>query len=704
MAKKINFKYYFTLCFITSYIIFITILTLKAIPNKNSNNDLEELLKRDDISYDLNDIYNSEEKSKYYKPDDYGKNIVNGQFAFIHIIWASIASGFRAMYSISKNDLIRISESDFKNPSGIVQTALNTKGLVLLFVVLALFAVFALLLNIVCFPLYICINICTKTRYTTKNYKKSKILCGRIFFGIFSFLLTFSPLFALMGYQSISNSVDTITKGSKTLIYDIDEFVINAEDVIKNKATNIVIDTVRAEVVDPIKYEIDIKIIQNATVMYDKALDTINEVIPFINEVKNIVYEDGYPVINKLYNLIQELEVDYNQDLSKLETDVFEKNTTLNDVLNTLNEFESVMSDTKQTLDDNNIHEIYNKALNTIDDAFKMVDEFTSEFTNIDLSDIRTILHDDVYNTINDIEGYKSDIDIFSPNLFYKTLFLIITLLSVIVILFAILRLHKGVKTLLITCIPIGAIFWIITIIFLLISVLVSQTCNTIYELDSETVATIYKKVETIYGNIEQKENDEILNSLSNYNFKFETFSKLIYSCASDKNNDTSIWSVLEKEEFNSLIKTTCSIIEENIQLEEIKIECSEVNGRDDLIKSFVKAINITGKISEEVDKIDISEILSGITDIPEIPTEIEIPEISIESLKSSLNEITSNIDTICLEEKKIYYNSQVEDINNRVNKLDQKLQSKKDDMENKLIPNIEVSDIFIFISYMSFV
>jgi len=37
MAKKINFKYYFTLVFVTSYLIFIAILSLKAIPEANSN-------------------------------------------------------------------------------------------------------------------------------------------------------------------------------------------------------------------------------------------------------------------------------------------------------------------------------------------------------------------------------------------------------------------------------------------------------------------------------------------------------------------------------------------------------------------------------------------------------------------------------------------------------------------------------------------
>jgi len=92
-------------------------------------------MKRSELNYDESEILKTEEKLGYADKSFFRTKVVNSSFAFIHVAWSSIASGFRAIYKISKSDIIDISESDFDNPSSIVDTALNSHGLVVHFII-----------------------------------------------------------------------------------------------------------------------------------------------------------------------------------------------------------------------------------------------------------------------------------------------------------------------------------------------------------------------------------------------------------------------------------------------------------------------------------------------------------------------------------------------------------------------------------------
>jgi len=52
----------------------------------------------------------------------------------------------------------------------------------------------------------------------------------------------------------------------------------------------------------------------------------------------------------------------------------------------------------------------------------------------------------EIYDTITEIEGSKKDINDFKPNLGYMAIFGFITVISLIIILFAVLKLHEGIK------------------------------------------------------------------------------------------------------------------------------------------------------------------------------------------------------------------------------------------------------------------
>jgi len=123
--------------------------------------------------------------------------------------------------------------------------------------------------------------------------------------------------------------------------------------------------------------------------------------------------------------------------------------------------------------------------------------------------------------------------------------------------------------------------------------------------MDSDTISTIYRNVNGEQG---QEEQEDLLP----FHFEFKTLSNVISSCAFDKENETeivSIWGVLKNPKFNDLISTTCDIITKNIELGDMSINCTEVNGLDSLIDSFIDSINITGIITEETSKFNISEM-----------------------------------------------------------------------------------------------
>lgn len=138
------------------------------------------------------------------------------------------------------------------------------------------------------------------------------------------------------------------------------------------------------------------------------------------------------------------------------------------------------------------------------------------------------------------------------------------------------------------------------------LSVVVDQTCNTIYEIDTKSINTIMK-------NIDSKSSNDT-EDLIPFNFEFGTFSNLIKSCAESESKDMSIWKALDEEQFGDLIKTTCEIVEKYVGSDDIPLKCVDSNGKSidsksKLIVSFIDAINITGKILDEYNNINISEM-----------------------------------------------------------------------------------------------
>ncbi|OUM66847.1 hypothetical protein PIROE2DRAFT_5827, partial [Piromyces sp. E2] len=475
----------------------------------------------------------------------------------------------------------------------------------------------------------------------------------------------------------------------------------------QNKTAVIIVDTVHEEVLDPIVKDVDEKIIVNATNIYNKAKDAVNNIISLLDEqngIKKIIY-NGFNIVENVNDFIDSLKANFTvesipdnfyKDFEKMKDETKKVNETVKSALEAVENFEEPINNIQQTLEENDIQKIYNETLDTINDAFKMVDEFTSEFTNISLSDARATLYD-VYDKITEIESHKNDVNEYSPNLIYMALFILVTLVSIVVFVFACLELYDGVKITLITCIPCGAIFWIIT---------VSQTCNTIYDLDSKSISQIYNNIDK-----DNNEGDEnMVNEILSYDFKFETLSSIIFSCANSKNETVSIWSVLDQDEFNGFIKTTCGIIEKNIELEEINLDCNKVNKRDDLLKTFISSLNITGKIMEETSKLNISEILSDMPKIEKIPMNITFEDISLDEIRQEFDELLvelksrcSDIKTFC-ELKRIqppqgcinpdetiqYYNDTLNDISNQVNDINNNIKSIKNNLEDNILPDVD--------------
>jgi len=111
---------------------------------------------------------------------------------------------------------------------------------------------------------------------------------------------------------------------------------------------------------------------------------------------------------------------------------------------------------------------------------------------------------------------------------------------------------------------------------------------------------TINKIFNNLNGNNDGKD-------LIPFDVKFKTFSKLIYECATNDNADASLWSVLNQDQFKELIHTTCTALEQMV--ENIPIDCTKVNGRNDLINSMIESLNITDIIIEEYKKLDVKEM-----------------------------------------------------------------------------------------------
>jgi len=73
------------------------------------------------------------------------------------------------------------------------------------------------------------------------------------------------------------------------------------------------------------------------------------------------------------------------------------------------------------------------------------VDSITSTFSNISLDSVKESLNK-ADETIQDIEGYKKDTDDYHANLGYMALFALVSLFSIVLIIFALTKVHMGVK------------------------------------------------------------------------------------------------------------------------------------------------------------------------------------------------------------------------------------------------------------------
>ena len=145
-------------------------------------------------------------------------------------------------------------------------------------------------------------------------------------------------------------------------------------------------------------------------------------------------------------------------------------------------------------------------------------------------------------------------------------------------------------------------IFYFYIVLFIFISVLISQTCNNVYDLDTVTINKIVK-------NLKIEEGEDLIP----FEFEFKTFSSMLKSCANDDSTDISIWKVLDQPEYKDLIKTTCSIIEKYVSSDEIPLNCTTKDGKqidtkNGLISSFIDSVNITGKVIDEFDNFDLTE------------------------------------------------------------------------------------------------
>ncbi|ORX81523.1 hypothetical protein BCR32DRAFT_327297 [Anaeromyces robustus] len=671
MVKTINFKYYFTLFFISSYLIFIGILSLKGIPDVISNSQ-NELIRRDDnvtnsneleVPYDIEEILTEDEKLKYITPGSYKLNIVHNPFGFIHVMWSAIASGFRLIYRISKENMIDVSNKDLQNikdANDIYDIVKSVPGLMVFVVVCVLFIAFILLCNGLGCPSFCIITYCClRTKYETIDYRPGKVLCGKIYFGIFSFLLTFTPLFCLLGYKAINNSVDMIAQDSKTLIYDVDNFIYNAEDVFQNKTTDIVFNTISDTVLDPIINNINETIISKALSIYDEAFKVIEEIISNMEDIKNNG-KNGYSVLQDASDLIEEIETDFDNQIStnSLKNNIQTAEQAISNSITSNDNYENEMISVKDQLFQNNVGKLFNDTINTLKNSFEQFDSLTSMFESVNLEPVRSKLYN-LYEKINDVEVYKNDVNDYSPNLTYCMLYLIIFILSIVIITLAFLKLQNGVKLTLITCIPVGTIFWCITIVFLLVSVLISQTCKTVYDLDTVTINKIVDNVSD-------------MNDTIPFDIKFSILSDVLESCATEKDKDVSIWSVIEKEEFNGFVQTTCTIIEK--YMEDIPLNCTGVVGRNDLIKNFITSLDITGKIVDEYGQFDLSENLGEMTKMPSYPSDFDIGEVSFDEAIESFNTLSQQIDKCessnslkdkngCTKEKREEYKSKINDI-----------------------------------------
>jgi hypothetical protein len=669
---------------------------LKSVPTVDNQNQLLKRAENDEI-----EIFTPEEKSKYVDSGKFRSNIANSPFSFIHVMWSSIASGFRAIYKISKEDLIEVSETDIENvdASSIFSTMSGIPGLTLLLIVIIIFLITALLVNLVCCPLYtIIVSCCVKTNYKYgTNYRPGKILCGKIYFGVFSFLLTFAPLFGLMGYSTINNSVDIIAKSGRTLISDVDTFIDDTQYFLSNKTAPIIIDTVHEQVLDPIIEDIETDIINPALDIYNNAVDTINTIIPFFGEINDTLNNNGYPIFDDLDKIISDMKTDYpnlekvnNNDIGKKANEGKEK---LVEAQNMINSVSDMVKEAKDELEKNNVNDMYNKAVDTINEAFEMLDSITSTFSNISLDSVKESLNK-ADETIQDIEGYKKDTDDYHANLGYMALFALVSLFSIVLIIFALTKVHMGVKISLIACIPCGAIFWIITILFIFISVLISQTCNNVYDLDTVTINKIVK-------NLKIEEGEDLIP----FEFEFKTFSSMLKSCANDDSTDISIWKVLDQPEYKDLIKTTCSIIEKYVSSDEIPLNCTTKDGKqidtkNGLISSFIDSVNITGKVIDEFDNFDLTESLGNINELDiEIQDKYEVENITVEGIAKEFYDKTSEYcqkfgrlfnEPGCTEEKLQDYYDRFLKIETDVSNLNNTIQVEIKDLNTNIIPKVK--------------
>ena len=133
--------------------------------------------------------------------------------------------------------------------------------------------------------------------------------------------------------------------------------------------------------------------------------------------------------------------------------------------------------------------------------------------------------------------------------------------------------------------------------IFLLVSVIIDQTCSTIYDLDTNTINNIVRNLN------ESSDGSDLIP----FDVEFKVFSNMIFECATNSSDDISLWGVLEQKQFNGLMNTTCNALSQYI--EDVPLDCNNVNNRDDLLYSFIDSLNITDTVLEEYRNFNVSEM-----------------------------------------------------------------------------------------------
>ncbi len=111
------------------------------------------------------------------------------------------------------------------------------------------------------------------------------------------------------------------------------------------------------------------------------------------------------------------------------------------------------------------------------------------------------------------------------------------------------------------------------------------------------------KTVNSILRNVEVSKDENFIP----LDVSFEIFSNMIFECATNENEDISLWGVLNQTRFNELIQNTCTALEQFIQ--DIPINCTDVTSRNDLIKSVIESLDITDTIFNEYENLDTSKM-----------------------------------------------------------------------------------------------